>query len=169
MGFLVVASAVMAGIQVASGIEQYSQQKKADSAARNAANQQATLVEQNAAVQSQKELANADQARKTQLMDYLSSGVTTAGSPLLVMEDTRAKGVQNAKNITDNADAQANLLRQQGSVGRASLLGSLSGVGSNLASDYSNYSTINKNTMNSSSSALPWQSSGNVNPLGGTY
>lgn len=136
----------MAGIQVVSGFSQYSEQKKADRAARDAANQQAQLTEADAAVAADKELMAAESARKSQLMAYLSSGVTLAGSPLLVMEDTRAKGKENAKNINDSAKAKADLLRQQGSVGRASLLGTVADTGANLMGTYSSYSAINKNT-----------------------
>lgn len=162
--------AISAGIQVASGIAGYAQQKKADRAAKNAAFAEAAIMEEDAKRAALQERMEADRVRKMQKVAYLTSGVDLEGSPLLVMEETRNKGAENAKNVTDSAAARASLTRQQGSVGRASLIGSLSNTVSGLAGTYTNYSTINsQQSKSSSSSALPWQSPGNVRPsyLGG--
>lgn len=136
-----IASAVMSGV---SGIAQYSQQKKADKAAKRAAETQATLMEEDAKRAAQQELATAEDARKKQRMAFLKSGVDLTGSPLLVMEETRDKGLENAKNVTESAKARADLTRQQGSVGRASLIGTVADIGSSAAGSYANYSLMKK-------------------------
>lgn len=117
---------VSAGLQVASGFASYAQQKKADKAARNAANEQARLMEEDADRAALQERIEADKVRKTQKIAYLTSGVDLEGSPLLVMEETRNKGEENAKNIKESGYARAKLTREQGAVGRASLIGTLS-------------------------------------------
>lgn len=131
-------------LQVGSGIMQYSQQKKADKAARQAAEEQARLTEQDAKRAAQEELATAEATRKAQRMAYLKSGVDLEGSPLLVMEETRAKGAENAQNVTDRAKSQADLYRKQGAVGRASLVGTLASTGSSVASSYTNMQLLKK-------------------------
>lgn len=136
--------AVSAGLQVAQGFVQYSQQKKADKAAAAAAAEEARLMEEDAKRAALEEKIQAEKARKQQKMAYLASGVDLVGSPLLVMEETRNKGEENAKNIIDSAKSRASLTRQQGSVGRASLIGSVSNTVSGLTSTYANYATVNK-------------------------
>lgn len=135
---------VSAGLQVASGLASYSQQKKADKAAKAAANEEARLMEEDASRAALQEKQEAERVRKVQKMAYLASGVDLTGSPLLVMEETRNKGEENAKNVVESAKARADLTRMQGSVGRASLLGSLSDTASGLTSTYTNYAMVNK-------------------------
>jgi hypothetical protein len=135
-------------MQVAGSVAGYFQQKDADKEARNAANAQANLLQSDANRAAQEELVTADKARKTQLMDYLSSGVSLEGSPLLVMQETRNKGIENMKNTLDTARQKGNLLRQQGSVGRASLLGTLGTAAGQVATGYTQYSQINKSQNN---------------------
>lgn len=135
---------ISAGLQVAGGFMQYSQQKKADKAAKNAAFEEARLAEEDANRAALQEKIEADKTRKIQKMAYLSSGVDLSGSPLLVMEETRNQGNENAKNIKDSGYARADLTRKQGSVGRASLVGSVVNTASGLANTYTNYQTVNK-------------------------
>jgi hypothetical protein len=135
---------ISAGLQVASGIMGYTQQKKADKAAKNAAYAEAAMMEEDAKRAALQERMESDRVRKMQKVAYLTSGVDLEGSPLLVMEETRNKGEENAKNVTESAAARASLTRQQGSVGRASLVGSLANTASGLTSTYTNYATINK-------------------------
>lgn len=128
------------GSSIIGGISQYSQQKKADKAARQEAEIQAQLTEADAKRAAQQELATADATRKQQRMAFLKSGVDLAGSPLLVMEQTRDKGIENAKNVTESAQTRADLMRRQGSQGRASLTGTLTGITSSVAGSYASYS-----------------------------
>lgn len=144
MGFETALFAVSAGLQVASGFMQYSQQKKADKAAKQAAFAEAALMEEDAKRAALQEKIEAEKARKQQKMAYLASGVDLVGSPLLVMEETRNKGEENAKNIIDSAAARASLTRQQGSVKRASLVGTMADTVGGLTSTYTNYKMVNK-------------------------
>lgn len=138
------AALVLGGLQVANGVMGYVQQKKADKAAKIAGDQQAAQAEADAARAAQEELATSEATRKQQRMAFLKSGVDLSGSPLLVMEETRNKGNENAKNTIDSANAKANLLRQQGSVGRASLIGSAADTASSVAGSYTSYSLLKK-------------------------
>lgn len=135
---------VTGGLQLASGVMQYTQQKKADKAAKQAADAQAAQAEADAARAAQEELATAEATRKQQRLAFLKSGVDLSGSPLLVMEETRNKGNENAKNTIDSASARAKSLREQGAVGRASLIGTLSETASNVAGTYTNYQLMKK-------------------------
>ena len=110
------------GVQALSGLAQYRQQSRADAVSARAANTEASILNADAAVAARQELRMADRARHTQVMSYLKSGVSLAGSPLLLMEETRARGIENAKNVVDSASRKAGLIRQQGSVKRASLV-----------------------------------------------
>lgn len=135
---------VAGGLQVAQGVAGYVQQKKADSAARRAANAEAAIMEQDAQRAALQEKIEADKVRQQQRVAFLTSGVDLSGSPLLLMEETRNKGNENAKNVTDSASARASLVRQQGSVKRASLIGSAINTGANVANTYMNYKTVNR-------------------------
>lgn len=146
---------VSAGLQVASGFMQYSQQKKADKAEKRAyeeslriAREQGELDKQDAERAAREELAEADRARKLQKMAYLKSGVDLTGSPLLVMEETRSKGEENAKNIRDSQKARSNLAYQSVAankpVSRASLVNTALDVGAGIAGGYNDYSVLKK-------------------------
>lgn len=113
---------VSMGVQALSGAAQYKQASKADAVSARAANTEAAILEADAAVASRQELRMADDAQHKQTMAYLKSGVNLTGSPLLLMEETRRKGIENAKNVTDSASRKAGLIRQTGSVKRASLV-----------------------------------------------
>lgn len=146
---------ISAGMQVVSGISGYMEQKKADKAEKRAyeeslriANEQAALDKADADRAAQEELAESDKARKMQQMLFLKSGVDLTGSPLLVMEETRAKGAENAKNIRDSQAARSNLAIQSAAanrpVSRASLTRSIAETGSNVAGSYTDYSLLKK-------------------------
>lgn len=146
---------ISAGMQVASGFMQYSQQKKADKAEKRAyeeslriAREQADLDRKDAERAAQAELEESERTRKLQKMMYLKSGVDLTGSPLLVMEETRAKGAENAKNVLDSQKARSNLAIQSVAankpVKRASLVNTAMDVGTGLTSSYSDYSLLKK-------------------------
>lgn len=146
---------ISAGMQVVSGIMQYSQQKKADKAAKNAYDESVNIAKQQAALDkadadraAQQELTDAEKARKEQKMLYLASGVDLTGSPLLVMEETRKKGDENAKNIRDSQSARSNLYVQSAKanapISRASLTNTALDVGTGLAKGYNDYSLLKK-------------------------
>lgn len=123
-------------LQIGSGIAEYGQQRAADKAARREANMQASITEADAARAAQHERQQSEHARNVQKMAFLKSGVDLSGSPLLVMEETRRKGMENAYNVTQTGKAKAALLRQQGSVKRASLLNTGLDVAKGLTSSW---------------------------------
>jgi hypothetical protein len=146
---------ISAGLSVASGFMQYQQQKSADKAEKRAyeesiriAKEQAALDKQDAERAAQSELEASDKARKQQMMMYLKSGVDLTGSPLLVMEETRNKGAENAKNVMDSQAARSNLAIQSASsnkpVARASLTSTIAQTGSSLAGSYNDYTLLKK-------------------------
>lgn len=146
---------VSTGMQVASGFMQYSEQKKADKANQRAyeesvriAKEQSEIDKKDAERAAQLELEEADRAKKLQKMMYLKSGVDIQGSPLLVMEETREKGKENAKNVLDSQAARSNLQVQSAMakrpVSRASLINTALDVGQGVAGGYNDYSLLKK-------------------------
>ena len=81
-------------------------------------------------------------------MLFLKSGVMLEGSPLLVMEETRRKGEENAKNVRESGAARANLAvrsaQANAPVSRANLFGSVVDTASGVASSYSNMQLLKK-------------------------
>lgn len=57
-----------------------------------------------------------EDARKKQKVAYLASGVSLAGSPLLVMEETRRKGLENVDEVLKAGEAGANVARTEGRI-----------------------------------------------------
>jgi hypothetical protein len=131
-------------LQVGSGVMDYMEHKKADKAAKSAANQEAAIMEQDAARQATEEKRAGNEAAARQRMLFLSSGVDLSGSPLLEVQRTVRQGNQNAETVMGNAASRADLLRKQGGLGRASLVGSALQTGSNVMGNYMNYSLLKK-------------------------
>lgn len=148
---------VSAGMQLASGFMQYSEQKKADRAAEQAAAAQARLQKEDADAAALDEQRQAQDAQRKQRMAYLTSGVDLTGSPLLVMEETRNKGDENAKNVKDRGYAQANLTYQQGSIKRANLVGTVLDTAKGIAGSYSDYKTLSMLTSKPNSTVVGQQ------------
>lgn len=149
---LAITSAVLS---VGSGFMQYREQKKADKANQaayaeslNIANEQAKLDREDAARAATEARLEAEQHQKKQRALFLKSGVSLEGSPLLVMEETRAKGEENAKNIVENAAARSRLNVQSVAankpVSRASLTNTALDVGGELAGTYTNYEILKR-------------------------
>ncbi len=137
-------SAVGTGLSVVSGFQQMQ-------AGKEAAQQQyettANQVRENARLterEAQQELKAADQARRQQKIAYLSSGVSLSGSPLLVMEETRRRGIENAAEVQASGRAANKAAATEGRMqarnyytsGRNAFLGS-------VAQGFSNYARVN--------------------------
>jgi hypothetical protein len=101
---LIAATLVSAGASVVQGSQQ-----------RKEAKRQAALAEENAAVAAEAERESANTALRQQKMSFLKSGVTLAGSPLLLMQETFERGERNARNQVRTGAAQSQTLRAQGS------------------------------------------------------
>lgn len=94
---------------------------------RQESNNQADLIMQSSAMQAAEtkrlaakealvEQENADEARRRQQIAYLASGVTLQGSPLLVMEETRKKGLENVDEILKAGSASASTSMTEGRI-----------------------------------------------------
>lgn len=139
----------MMAFQAVSGFMQYSEQKKADKAAKNRAFAEARLMEEDAERAALEEKRQAEHTRRVQKMAFLKSGVELSDSPLLVMEETRRRGAENAANVMSSAKAKANLVRQEGSVKRASLFGSIAETAGGMYGTYLSSQQLKKATTNS--------------------
>lgn len=93
------------------------QTKKANAAMMRAAETEARLTREDAAQKADAARRDALRFRSQQIANYLKSGVTLDGSPMLVTDETGYMGSRNAKNIETNADysARAMMLRAEGS------------------------------------------------------
>lgn len=123
---------------------------------RNAGNEQAGLaleqanargIEQERVAQREARLVQEDaiKTERRQKLAFLNSGVTLEGSPLLVMEETRRKGLDNVNEILTAGTAGANAARLEGrvvasqakSAGRQSFVSGLMGAASSGLNAYS--------------------------------
>lgn len=119
---------IFGGMQANSTYNGYAGQMKAQ------ANEAIRSAEQNAQ-------AKADQVRQyagNQQEEYASSGITMAGTPAMVLADTRKKGQAEVAAITRQGAFQAQMMRTQAkqaqSSGRNALLGGIFKAGTSVAS-----------------------------------
>lgn len=118
-------TAVSAGASIYGGIQANSASKK----------EAGLLREQGAIAQSEADSEAASHARDVrrfaadQSLAFLSNGVTLAGSPLLVLDDTITQGQKEVDSITRSGNAQRSLFNQRADItrnqGRAALIGGL--------------------------------------------
>lgn len=118
-GTAVTAGSVLGGISAAAGLLSGVQQLSAGQAQAKSAYAQAgaDIAEQTrqATQQASKEKQAAETARRAQKLAYLKSGVSLAGSPLLVLEETRQRGLSNAAAINASNTAYTNAAGMQAS------------------------------------------------------
>jgi hypothetical protein len=103
-------SSVMGGMQ--SNAEAKNQANLALSQANMRGAEQGRL----AAKEALAEQEASDAARKRQKVAYLASGVSLAGSPLLVMEETRKKGLENVNEILKAGSAAESAIQAEGRI-----------------------------------------------------
>lgn len=111
----------IAATQIFSAVSGFQEQKKAAKATKRAnaaamaqAELEAKRAKEDAEDRAREERLNAKRVRAQQLTQYMQSGVTLDGSPILVSNETREKGAQNAENILQNAEAEAESILLQG-------------------------------------------------------
>lgn len=115
--------------------------------ANNAAKREAALQQEQGRLA--QEEANREAARhaqdvrrfsRTQSLAFLRNGVTLAGSPLLVAEDTLTQGQEEVNSIVESGNAQRTLYNQRASAtrnsGRAALVGGIGQAAGTVASSY---------------------------------
>ncbi len=140
-------SALSAVSSIAGGISANKEAGKQAELAALQAEQRATEQERVSFKQSQAELEEADSLSRRQKVAFLASGVDLAGSPLLVMEETRRKGAENAEEILKSGEYGATASRAEGRAtasqlrasGRQALLGGLSNAAGTAATGITRY------------------------------
>lgn len=122
-----IASAVIgAGSSIIGGIQQ-----------RNEAKKQAGIIEREAEQSAAIERQEANTAARIQKTQFLKSGVTLSGSPLLLMQETYARGEQNARNVLESGQAKAKSVRKSGqNAFYSGIMGGFQSAGSALLSGY---------------------------------
>ncbi len=118
-----IASTVGTGLSLFSGLSSI----MGGMQSRNEASNQAALAESQAAMRGAEqgrlaakeamvEQQQSDEARRRQKVAYLASGVSLAGSPLLVMEETRKKGLENVDEILKAGSAAESAIKAEGRI-----------------------------------------------------
>lgn len=108
-------SSVMGGMQQQGAYNQQANMAIAQG------NMQAAENERVAFRQAQNEKEQSESARRAQKVAYLASGVTLEGSPLLVMEETRQKGIENVDEILRGGQASSYAAKEEGRMRASSL------------------------------------------------
>jgi hypothetical protein len=115
--------------------------------ANQAAKREANLMEmQGQIAQSEADTEAAAHARdvrqfsRNQALSFLKNGVSLAGSPLLVVDETLTEGQKEATSIAKKGAAERNLYNERAyntrSEGRAKLIGGVLGGSSSFGSSY---------------------------------
>lgn len=95
--------------------------KKANAAGMAAAAEEARLAREDAAYKAEQQRKDAAKVRSQQISQYLKSGVTLDGSPMLVTKDTTAQGEENAQNIMKNAESTSRSILLRGKASQQSI------------------------------------------------
>lgn len=130
---LITMTLVSAGASIAGGIS-----------ANRAANREASALEEQGRIareeanrEAQLHAADVRRFQRTQAVAFTKNGVTLAGSPLLVLDDTVARGQEEVDSIVRSGDAQGRLYNQNASQarskGRSALLGGIVSAGTSVA------------------------------------
>lgn len=114
-------SAVSAVSSIIGGMQQQGAYNEQSNMAIAQGNMQAAENERVAFKQAQNEKEQSESARRAQKVAYLASGVTLEGSPLLVMEETRQKGIENVDEILMSGQAGATAAKSEGRMRASSL------------------------------------------------
>lgn len=139
-----IATAVSAGSSIMGGIS-----------ANKAAKQEAGFLQEQGRIAQQeadREAAlHAEDVRKfqrNQAVAFTKNGVSLAGSPLLVLDETTSKGQEEVDSIVRSGAAERTLYNQRGVMaknqGRAALIGGFAQGFSTAASGFSTYSSATR-------------------------
>ncbi len=135
---------ISGGLQAVSSLMAYRQQKDADAAALAQARIEAAKERADTERAALEEERQAKTHAKAQAMMFLKSGVSLEGSPLLVMEETRQKGIENARNVKNTGYARAQSIMREGSIKRASLMNSGLQAAEGMLGGWTNYQILKK-------------------------
>ena len=119
-------------ISATSKIVKGIQENKAAKAEALLIEEQGALQQQEAVTEAQRQATESRKFRKKQKVAFLKNGITLAGSPLLVIEETRRESQEEVNATVRRGNAQASLAFQQAAMtrnsGRAALLGGIFGA-----------------------------------------
>lgn len=109
---------------------------------------QGQIAQEEAYVESQRRADEVRKFAKTQKLAYLKNGVSLAGSPLLVIDETFQQGQEEVNAIVKSGVSQNRMLRKKAEIvrneGRAALLGSFFDAGGGLLSSAGSMSSGGK-------------------------
>ena len=121
LALLALGTAISAGGQIASGASK-----------KKASKEEARQLEGDAARQAQMRREEAVKSSKRQKLSFIKSGIDiTAGSPIMMIAETKAKGERESGFIKQRGGRQASSTRK---VGRQAFTSSILGAGSTVAS-----------------------------------
>jgi len=130
------ASAIQAISQVGQGFAQM----QAANAESGDLKRQSDIALQEAQYEAQSKQRSVLREAADQTMQYASSGVTTEGSPAIVLEETRRLGQQEVNMIQKRGQMQAQLLRTQAmrakAAGRQALFGGITNASLGVLNNY---------------------------------
>ena len=92
-------STLSGGLSILSGVQQQQAASEQAGIARQQASMQAAEAGRVSGAQAFQAEQDADRARSRQKLAFLKSGVSLEGSPLLIMEETRQRGLDNVNEI----------------------------------------------------------------------
>lgn len=105
---------VQAGASIMGGIQANKEAKSQAAAAIAQSAQAGVEQERQSWMQARQVQEEAKDTQRKQKLAYLASGVSLAGSPLLMMEATRQKGMQNVSEIMTGGKAASNAAMTEG-------------------------------------------------------
>ncbi len=109
-------SIASAGASIMGGFAAKDEGKAQAAEATRAAEARGTEAARVSARQARGETEAADDLARRQKVAFLSSGVALQGSPLLMMEETRRRGAENAEEILAGGAAAGDAARAEGRV-----------------------------------------------------
>jgi len=143
MGMVTALAAVAAASGIYGGIQAQKEGDKQARLAESAAAERATETRRQTERSAEIEQRNIDQTEDRQRLNYLASGVTLEGSPLLKLEETRRLGAENIDEIQKAGEAGAKAQLTEGrtraqaakSTGRQALISGITGAAGTLGTN----------------------------------
>lgn len=143
---MLLGSIAQAGMSIMGGIQANKEAKSQANMALAQSAQAGVEQERQSWAQARQVQEEAKDTERKQKLAYLASGVSLSGSPLLMMEATRQKGIQNVNEVMTGGKAASNAAMTEGrmtavkarSMGRQAFI---SGIGSGISSAASGIGT----------------------------
>lgn len=118
---MAVAAVASAAASIKSGSDANIAAKSQAEATRAQAEMQGKEVARQSVLAAEQERKQSEDVQRRQKLAYLASGVTLEGSPLLMMEETRQKGLSNIDEILNSGAASISAGETEGRIKSAAL------------------------------------------------